>query len=372
MYTREWSADQSEEFGALILREVEQIENRSEDQDYAIPYGASAWHIGWSMLALAWLMANTKGECLPMFAGYRTCNFDESQKIRFSFQECGQATCIRCRSELPFQVSSGTSLQPVLTTCKACELIYFFPLQADPKSIWSGPPLKLRATATSSNQETVSSITQPTNNAVGLNSGADAKKVFIIHGRNVRAAGEMANFVRALGLNPIAFNELRANMGGTPNIADIVTRGMDRAQGVIALFTGDEWSELRPELKGEHDKPHDVARWQSRPNVIFEAGMAFGRDRKRVVFVVLGDAELFTDVAGIHVLRLSSNPAGDRDTLRLTLKNMGCSVEDSSAWMTAGDFEGVVMPALGTHSPFGGADNLPTTLVTASDPENSG
>lgn len=169
---------------------------------------------------------------------------------------------------------------------------------------------------------------------------ADPKKVFIIHGRNLEARKQMGIFLRGCGLTPINFDDLRAEMGGTPNIADIVERGMEQAQGVVALFTEDEYAGLRPQFRKGHDKPDDIVRWQGRPNVLFEAGMAFGRDRSRVVFVLLGNPILFTDVAGVAVLRPTNDPGGHRSVLRDTLrKGMRCQVEDSSDWMHSGDFE---------------------------------
>jgi predicted nucleotide-binding protein len=184
----------------------------------------------------------------------------------------------------------------------------------------------------------------------------DSKKVFIIHGRNVDARGQMGIFVRSLGLVPINFADLRASLGGTPTIADIVESGMNQAQGVIALITADEYAAVRPDYRYAHDQPDDVARLQARPNVIFEAGMAFGKDRKRVVFVLLGNPKLFTDVAGIHVLRPTNDPSGDRAVLRSTLwQGMGCEVEPHSTdWMKAGDFESSVkpLPGVSPRDPF--------------------
>lgn len=180
----------------------------------------------------------------------------------------------------------------------------------------------------------------------------DRRKIFVIHGRNLKARKEMGIFLRALGLEPMNFADLRAEMGGTPTIADIVEEGMNRAQGVVALFTPDEYAALRPELRSEKEEEDALARWQARPNVIFEAGMAFGRDRDRVVFVLIGDPKLFTDVAGIHVLRPTNDPLGDRQVLRNTLKKgMRCAVsDDSNDWMDHGDFEGCVS-GLATRSP---------------------
>ncbi len=176
----------------------------------------------------------------------------------------------------------------------------------------------------------------------------DKSKVFIIHGRNLEAAKQMGYFVRSLGLTPINFDELRASMGGTPTVADIVERGMNDAQGVIALFTADEYAGLRPDFRHGHDRAEDIMRWQARPNVLFEAGMAFGRDRTRVVFVLLGEPKLFTDVAGVHVLRPTNDPKGHRATLMNTLASgMKCAVTPHSTdWMSAGDLESCVKSPL--------------------------
>lgn len=184
--------------------------------------------------------------------------------------------------------------------------------------------------------------TEPTAEGEDMAREDTRRSVFVIHGRNGQAATEMHKFIAALGLHSIDFYELRSRMGGTPTVAEIVTRGMDEAHVVIALFTSDEYAQLRPEFKRAGESESDAARWQARPNVIFEAGMAFGRAPSRVLFVLLGSVQLFTDVAGIHVLRPTNDTRGDRSTLRKTLRNMGCPVSDNERWQDAGDFEGPV------------------------------
>jgi predicted nucleotide-binding protein len=185
------------------------------------------------------------------------------------------------------------------------------------------------------------------------NPAADPKRVFIIHGRNMEARKQMGIFLRAIGLDPINFDDLRASLKGTPTIADIIIEGMKLAQGVVALFTPDEYATLRPELCGKNDSGEMVERWQARPNVLFEAGMAFGKDRERVVLVRLGRVSLFTDVGGIHVLSPTNDALGDRNTLRLTLKHMGCAVNlEASDWLHDGDFDACLLPEVSTRSPF--------------------
>jgi predicted nucleotide-binding protein len=191
----------------------------------------------------------------------------------------------------------------------------------------------------------------------------DARKVFIIHGRNTRARDEMETFLQALGLDALRFGNVRASLGGTPTIAQVVERGMDQAQGVVAVFTADEYAAVRPEYREPRDKPEDQRRWQARPNVIFEAGMAFGRDRRRVVFVLLGDPSLCSDLAGIHVLMPTNDagPNGHRAVLRQTLASMGCKIDPNlEGWREAGDFVTCVPPVPGeVRDPF--SEERPST-----------
>jgi len=172
----------------------------------------------------------------------------------------------------------------------------------------------------------------------------DPKKVFVIHGRNMEARNQMGNFLRSLGLTARNFEDIRTSLGGSAKISDIIKVGMDEAQGVVALFTPDEFAALRPQWRNAKAPEEDAMRWQARPNVIFEAGMASGRDPDRVCFVLLGDVKLFTDVAGVHILRPTNSVVGDRTHLRnLLAQGMKCSVDPyATDWHHAGDFESCI------------------------------
>ncbi|HRI65767.1 MAG TPA: nucleotide-binding protein [Polyangium sp.] len=186
----------------------------------------------------------------------------------------------------------------------------------------------------------------------------DPKKVFIIHGRNVAARTALEQFLRALNLQPVDFDQLAADQGGSAFIGDIVRAGLECAQGIVALFTPDEYAGLRPDHRGPHDKSEETLRWQARPNVIFEAGMAYGMAPQRTVLVTLGtDVALFSDVAGVHVVRLH-NAVQSRAKLRQKLIGMNCDIDQrTDAWTDpskSGDFDACVngLRAVSPQDPF--------------------
>ena len=112
----------------------------------------------------------------------------------------------------------------------------------------------------------------------------DPKKVFVIHGRNDDDARRaMGAFLRSIGLEPIEWSQaLETAGGGSPFIGDIVDKAFDSAQAILALLTGDDLARIGTRYGVEALTP------QPRSNVIFEAGMAFGRVPNRTVLVALG------------------------------------------------------------------------------------
>jgi predicted nucleotide-binding protein len=154
----------------------------------------------------------------------------------------------------------------------------------------------------------------------------DSKRVFVIYGRNQNAYNQMVLFLRALKLDPKPFLEVAGELAGIPSVFDIVRHGMNQAAGVVALFTPDEWAALRPTHNLNGETSVESRRWQSRPNVIFEAGLAIGLDpeKNRTILVKLGqDVSLFSDVGGIHTVDLNNGHAS-RNYLRDKLRAAGC------------------------------------------------
>ena len=151
----------------------------------------------------------------------------------------------------------------------------------------------------------------------------------------------MFQFLRALGLDPLEWFEARQRTGKpSPYIGEILDVAFRDAPAVVVLFTPDDEARLREPLHSDGEPPHEVElRGQARPNVLFEAGMAMGRDPDRTVLVQLGRLREFSDIAGRHVLRLD-NSSEKRHDLAQRLESAGCPVRTTgSDWYSEGDFE---------------------------------
>lgn len=171
------------------------------------------------------------------------------------------------------------------------------------------------------------------------------KKVFVVHGRNELARKAMFEYLRAIGLEPIEWLEaIKLTGKGSPYIGEVLDVAFSHARAIVVLLTGDDLARLgtRFTVKGKKD---EHLTQQARPNVIFEAGLAFGRHHDRTVLVQLGELRDISDLAGRHIIRMD-NSIRRRQELASRLKSIGCEVqiEDRIDWHSAGDFDGVVVP----------------------------
>jgi len=183
-------------------------------------------------------------------------------------------------------------------------------------------------------------IARPSRNSRARTSqSADRKSVFVVHGRDEEARRELFVFLRALDLNPLEWNTLiRETRKGSPSVEDIVQTAFRRATATVVLFTPDEEVRLRTKHRSSQDSAQERGfKRQARPNVLFEAGMAFGSFSSRTVLVQLGKLRPFSDLAGRHIVLLD-NTAQKRRELATKLKNAGCKVDESGTdWLSAGD-----------------------------------
>lgn len=197
-----------------------------------------------------------------------------------------------------------------------------------------------------------------------------ARTVFVVHGRDLKLRDSMYAFLRSIGLAPLQFS-VAAQMTNqaAPYIGEILDSAFTNAQAIVVLFTPEDEARLRSHYVEPEDPPHERdLTAQSRPNVIFEAGMAMGRCPDRTVLVEIGTMRPFSDIAGRHAIRLN-NTSERRHELALRLQQARCRVDLSgSDWHAAGDFSLRKAVAKTRPSAEAGGAKLPIMRQRASKP----
>jgi predicted nucleotide-binding protein len=166
------------------------------------------------------------------------------------------------------------------------------------------------------------------------------KTVWVVHGRNEKLRKSLFRFIRAIGLNPLEFGAASALTNkGAPYVGEILDTAFRKAAAIVVLLTPDDEARLKPIFQKANDPPFETTlTGQARPNVLFEAGMAFGNHPESTVLVQVGDVRPFSNVAGRHVVHLSNDVAA-RHELVAKLRAAKCDVDDAGTdWHTEGDF----------------------------------
>lgn len=166
----------------------------------------------------------------------------------------------------------------------------------------------------------------------------DPQTVFVVHGR--QKLGDLHNFLRALGLTPLEWSQARKLTGiPTPYTWQVVDCALQLAGAIVVLMTPDDEARLREDLWGDHENALEKEFLkQPRQNVLFEAGVAYGRSPERTVLLRIGSQRPMSDLAGHHVLQLTNDPAS-RQQVADALANAGCPVNTTGTdWFRAGDF----------------------------------
>ena len=170
-----------------------------------------------------------------------------------------------------------------------------------------------------------------------------ARTVFVVHGRS-QMVREVYSFLESMGLISVDFlraKRLTHSRKGSASvyIKEVLDTAFDLAAAIIVLLTPDDQAQLKPEYWTAREEVFEKEmRGQARPNVIFEAGLALGMDESRVILVECGAVRPMSDIAGIHLLRLS-NDLASRNQLRDALRAVGCHIdEESTRWHEVGDF----------------------------------
>ena len=163
--------------------------------------------------------------------------------------------------------------------------------------------------------------------------------VFVISGRNDDARRELFALLRAVHLQPKEWGHaLREARSGSPFIGEVVKQALGSADAVIVLMTGDDVAKIRDELLNENEEKEKLTS-QPRPNVLFEAGMAFGVKPDHTIIVQLGEMREISDIIGRHVVRLD-NSFDKKKELIDRLADAGLDVDNrGNDWTKIGDFE---------------------------------
>jgi predicted nucleotide-binding protein len=171
--------------------------------------------------------------------------------------------------------------------------------------------------------------------------GANATtKVWLVHGRNTYAANELRKLLRALGLNPMEWNQALARAReGSPYVGSVLDKAFGAAAATVVLMTPDDEARLRAEFRTASDGSHERRLTpQPRANVLWEGGMAFGREPRSAVLVQMGQLRGLSDIAGRHVVHFDGSPQSRRE-LATKLKAAGCAVDtEGTDWLSHGDF----------------------------------
>lgn len=167
------------------------------------------------------------------------------------------------------------------------------------------------------------------------------KKVLVVHGRDQARRTSMFRLLRALGLEPIEWSKaLSATKKAAPYIGEVLDQAFKEAVAVVVLLTPDDQARLKKQFRKRTEPAYEMQlTGQARANVLFEAGMAFGRHPDSTVLVEVGDLRPFSDVGGRHVIRLTDR-AESRKELANRLEVAGCEVDtEGEDWLSEGSVQ---------------------------------
>lgn len=154
-----------------------------------------------------------------------------------------------------------------------------------------------------------------------------SNKIFLVHGRDIKEKNSLTTYLRTINIEIIEW-EQAVVMTGNPSATtlDIIKAGFENAQAVLVLFTPDEEVKLRDEL------PSDAKRekgFQPRPNVIFEAGLAFATHPNRTILINMGsEIRPISDISGINFIRFDHSH-GAKTTIKSRLELAGCKPSEA-------------------------------------------
>jgi len=182
-------------------------------------------------------------------------------------------------------------------------------------------------------------VTAPRADRMSPITATNPREVAVVHGRDTEVTSAVFEFLRSLDLRPREWDELITRMSvATPYTGHLIEKLFEDVQAVVVIFTPDDEARLHPDLQGEEDLDYE-SRFMSqpRPNVLFEAGMAFGLYAHRTILVEVGGLRPISDLVGRHTVRLGTQNAIKSFVNRL--QAAGCAINtDGTDWLKSSRF----------------------------------
>jgi hypothetical protein len=168
------------------------------------------------------------------------------------------------------------------------------------------------------------------------------RAVFVVHGRDDVLRNDMFQLLRALDLDPLEWTRAIAmTKKASPYVKEVLDAAFSYAKAVVILMTPDDEVQLRPDLlKKSDDASERKPSRQARPNVLFEAGLAFATHERHTIIVEVGKVRQFTDIGGIHTVRLTGGSPHALTLFANRLETAGCRTNRlNTDWLSAGRFQ---------------------------------
>src|SRR5258708_6206961 len=112
-------------------------------------------------------------------------------------------------------------------------------------------------------------------------------RVFVVYGRDREAHSRLTAILKSLGIEVLDW-EGAIELSGkpAPYAKEVLQAAMRNVDAVVILMSGDEEARLRPDLCSDYELVSEGAlQPQARPNVIFEAGLAFALFPNKTILV---------------------------------------------------------------------------------------
>ena len=105
------------------------------------------------------------------------------------------------------------------------------------------------------------------------------------------------------------------------------------------MISPDEQAKLKSRFCDPAFPTEGTLQDQARPNVLFEAGWAFGAYPDKTLLVRVGNTRAISDLGGKHIMKLS-NSAASRKEFAQRLKKLKFKVDtEGTSWLTEFNFD---------------------------------